>query len=186
MTAPQQHTQVPLQSPPPAPSAGSEPQAALPAAPALFALTLAAGALAAGGWLTLGAVGRGGAAIWAPLVAGGQWLVFAGSLLALRPWRSRPLSRWPALWLASRAGCFLGTLVLAVALLYSAPQADRLAVGLLLLIGYALLFTAESIALARGVAGWGAQRAKPSTGSPPQPSGATTDRDGRHDVASRR
>jgi len=127
-------------------------------------MTLAAGALAAGGWLTLWALGRGAAAIWAPLAAGGLWLLFAASFLALRPWRRRPLSRWPALWLAGRAGCFLGTLALAAGLLYSAPHADRLVVGLLLLIGYALLYVAESVALARGVAGWGARssfRAEP-------------------------
>lgn len=158
-------------------AAAQERRATIPAAPAVVALTLAAGVVALGGWLTLWALGRRAAAIWAPLAAGGLWLVFAGSLLALRPWRSRPLTRWPALWLASRAGCFLGVLALAAGLLYSAPHADRLVVGLLLLIGYALLYVAESVALARGVAGWGAQQSarQVSARAEPHNNDCTTD-----------
>jgi len=121
---------------------------ALPVRAILLSITVSTAFVGAAGWTVLHFV-RPAAESSAPLVAIGLWLVSSGSLLVIQPWKRRPLAQWPALWLAGRFGSFLGTVVLAAALLYSAPHSERLSTGLVFLAGYALVFTAELVVAAR-------------------------------------
>lgn len=128
------------------------PSISLGAVPLLVGIALAAGAAGLVGWLvTMSIKPAAAGAVWqAPLAVFGSFLV---GMALLRPWRKRPVGRWPFAWLAHSGLCFLLTIIAAALLLYSAPPDDRVALGLTIAVAHFAALLAEAALIGRRLRG---------------------------------
>jgi|GEM_PF-2849095 len=135
----------------------SEAVSSIPMAPMLAAITCASVGVGLLGHATVWAIqrfaqglpGANPASAW--LGAGGVWIAFMAGTFAIRPWRSMPMARWAALWLAGRGICFVATILAGLVLLYSAPQENRAIVGLVMAGGYLGVLAAETAVVAKAL-----------------------------------
>jgi len=134
-----------------------EAMSSIPMAPILGAITIATLAVGLAGHAIVWAIQRfaGGltgtdpASAW--LGAGGVWVAFMAGTFAIRPWRTMPMVRWAALWLAGRGICFIATILAGLVLLYSAPQENRAVIGLVMAGGYLGVLAAETAVVAKAL-----------------------------------
>jgi len=84
-----------------------------------------------------------------PWALGVVMVAYAVSVLVVRSWIPRPLSRFLLVWMGGRAVCFVAAVAFGALLLYSAPLADRAVIGLVIAAGYMAVLAAESAVLTR-------------------------------------
>jgi hypothetical protein len=134
--------------PAPRPRPGSEPVIALPTARLLVVTVVACTMAGAGSSLIAQLAWPGeGLAMVGPAAATVVALAMVGGLLAVVPWRPRPIGLWPTLWLASTVLRMLLTPILAY-LLYSATPFGAAALAINVVAAYLLALAGEVIVLA--------------------------------------
>lgn len=124
-----------------------EPVVALPTA-ALIATTMLIPATTAIVWWAVAALAGTTApvALAGPLGAGVAGLAALASLLAIGPWKTRPLGLWMSFWLAGALVRLLLTPLLAY-LIYSAARLDASALGIAVGATYLLTLLSETAVL---------------------------------------
>ena len=137
--------------------ASTEAMSSVPRGPILGAITFATVAVGLLGHAIVWGIQRFAGGMpetnpaWAWVGAGAVWVAFMAGTFAIRPWRSMPMTRWAALWLAGRGICFIATILAGVAALYSAPQENRALIGLVMAGGYLGVLAAETAVVAKAL-----------------------------------
>lgn len=128
--------------------ASGEPVIALPTA-RLVMVTLGACAMAGAASSLLARIAwpGQGLAVVGPASAAVAAVAMVGGLLAVAPWKARPIGLWPTFWLASTVLRMLLTPILAY-LLYSATPFGAAAVAINVVAAYLLALAGEVVVLA--------------------------------------